>query len=110
MTAERVRIDELIDAARLRELRPSEIRGALPPGWVPDDDGVHARRDGRWLFRHGWVLITGLVTFGSAALFLFWSTFPSGWRGVARVVVLVVVVLLIGGLVAPLVTRALNRR
>jgi hypothetical protein len=110
MANERVRIDQLIAPEKLRELRPSELRAALPPGWVPDDDGVHARRDGRVFFRHSWVLLLGLITFGSAALFLFWSTFPRGWAGIARVAVLLAIVLVIGGLVAPLITRALNRR
>jgi len=110
MANERVRIDELIAPEKLRELRPSELRAALPPGWVPDDDGVHARRDSRVFFRHSWVLLLGLVAFGSAGLFLFWSTFPHGWRGLTRVAILIAIVLLIGGLVGPLITRALNRR
>jgi hypothetical protein len=41
---------------------------------------------------------------------LFWSTFPRGWSGVLRGAILVVAMLVIGGLVAPMVTRALHRR
>ena len=110
MSNESVRIDELIAPEKLGGLRPSELRAALPPGWVPDDDGVHARRDERVFFRHSWVLLLGLVCFGSAGLFLFWSTFPRGWAGFARAAILIAIVLLIGGLVGPLITRALNRR
>ena len=67
-------------------------------------------RERRLFFSRSWVLLLGLVSFGCAALFLFWSTFPQGWRGVTRVVILIVIVLVIGGLVGPLITRALHRR
>jgi tellurite resistance protein TehA-like permease len=56
------------------------------------------------------VLLVGLVTFGTVALGLFWSTFPRGWRGVTRLGILLVAFVVIGGFVAPLITRALNRR
>jgi hypothetical protein len=38
------------------------------------------------------------------------ETFPKGWRGAGRAALLIVAVLLAGGIVGPLVTRALNRR
>jgi hypothetical protein len=111
---ERVRIEELIDLAALcadgREPTPARLRAALPRGWVLEDDLRHARRDLRLFFREAWILIVGLVVFGASALALFWGTFPRGWSGVVRGVVLVLAMLLIGGLVAPMVTRALHRR
>ena len=67
-------------------------------------------RDARVLHRHGIVLIVGLVTFGAAGIGLFWSTFPRGWGGITRAAILLAVLLVCGGLVAPVVTRALNRR
>lgn len=113
-TAERVPVADLVDLAALgREGRPptpAQLRAALPPGWVLDEDGVTARRDARVLHRHGIVLIVGLVTFGAAGLGLFWSTFPRGWGGITRAAILLAVLLVCGGLVAPAVTRALNRR
>lgn len=109
-----VPVEQLVDLDRLRAdgraPTPKEIREALPPGWVLDEDGRHARRDLRVLARDGWVLVVGLVCFGAAGLGMFWQTFPSGWRGVGRFAVLIVVVLLAGGLVAPGITRALQRR
>jgi hypothetical protein len=111
---ERVRIEELVDLEALRadgrEPTPARLRAALPRGWVLEDDHRHARRDLRLFFREAWVLVAGLVIFGSSAVLLFWSTFPRGWSGVVRGAVLVVVMVFIGGLVAPLVTRALHRR
>ena len=35
---------------------------------------------------------------------------PRGWAGLARIAVLVVAVLALGGLVAPMITKTLNRR
>ena len=111
---ERVPIEQLIDLASLREdgrePTPARLRAALPRGWVLEDDLRHARRDLRLFFREAWILIVGLVVFGSSAVLLFWSTFPRGWSGVVRAGVLVVAMVGIGGLVAPMVTRALNRR
>lgn len=111
---ERVPIGELVDLDALRrggrEPTPARLRAALPRGWVLEDDLRHARRDARLLFREGWILLVGLVVFGSAAVGLFWSTFPRGWSGVLRGAVLLAALLLIGGVVAPLVTRALHRR
>ena len=109
----RVAVDTLVDLAALgrggRPPTPAELRRALPPGWVLEADGRHARRDGRVLFRESWVLLTGLVVFGAAGIGLFWMTFPRGWSGVARAAVLVLAMVVLGGLVAPLVTRAVYR-
>ena len=114
MEVERVPVAELVDVEALgrgdRPPTPAQLRAALPPGWVLDEDGITARRDGRALHRHGIVLIIGLVAFGAAGLGLFWTTFPRGWDGITRAAILLVVLFVAGGLVAPLVTRALNRR
>ena len=114
---DRVPLGELVDLAALsagegggRPPTPAAIRRALPAGWVLDADGAHARRDERVLFRDSWVLITGLVVFGAAALGLFWGTFPRGWRGVGRALALLGVMLVLGGWIAPRITRALQRR
>lgn len=114
MEPQRVPVSELVDLDALgrdgRPPTPSQLRAALPPGWVLDEDGVTARRDGRALHRHGIVLIIGLVSFGAAGLGLFWTTFPRGWDGITRAAILIVVLFVAGGLVAPVMTRALNRR
>ncbi len=110
----RVPVGDLVDldalAAGGRPPTPKRIREALPPGWVLDEDGTTARRDLRVLARDGWVLLIGLVCFGVAGLAFFWDVFPRGWAGALRLVVLLVAVLLAGGIVAPMITRALNRR
>jgi hypothetical protein len=110
----RVKVADLIDVTRVRRdgraPTPAELRAALPRGWVLDDDGEHAVRDRRLLFSQGWVLIVGMVVFGAVALGLFWSTFPRGWRGLTRLGLLIVAFVVIGGIIAPLVTRALHRR
>ncbi len=110
----RVRVDELIDTAALARdghaPTSADIRRALPHGWVLDDDGEHAIHDRRVFFGRSWVLICGLVFFGAAALGLFASTLPKGPRAVTRVVLLVTAFVLIGGVVGPLITRALQRR
>jgi hypothetical protein len=107
-------VEELVDLERLgrggRPPTPKQIREALPPGWVLDEDGRTARRDLRLMAREGWVLVVGMVCFGAAAVGLFWETFPRGWRGVGRFAVLVVVMVLLGGVVAPMITRALYRK
>jgi hypothetical protein len=112
--SEPVPVEELVDLEQLgrggRAVTPARLRAALPRGWVLEDDHRHARRDARLLFREGWILIVGLVVFGSAAVGLFYLTFPRGWPGVARAAVLLAVLLLLGGLVAPAITRALHRR
>lgn len=111
---QRVPVAHLIDLTALgrngRPPTPAQVRAALPVGWVLDEDGQTARRDGRLLHRHSVVLITGLVFFGVAGVGLFWTTFPRGWSGVGRAVTLLVVLLVAGGFVGPAVTRALTRR
>ena len=105
-----VPIERLIDAERLAGKPRPEIQAALPTGWVLDRDGRTAHRDARVMFREGWVLVCGLVLFGAAALGLFWQTFPSGWSGLARFAILIALLILIGGVVAPIISRALYRR
>ena len=109
-----VPIEELIDLESLRRdgrpPTPAQIRAALPVGWVLDEDGKTARRDARMLFRHGWILVVGLVVFGAAGIGLFWQTFPRGAEGWVRAGILLVVLVVLGGVVAPMITRALNRR
>ncbi len=111
---ERVRVEEVLDLEALtRELgrppTPRQLREALPVGLVLDADGVHVRRDLRMLARHGWVLVAGLVSFGTAGLWLFQETFPRGWRGLGRFAVLIAIVALAGGVVGPMITRALMK-
>jgi len=111
---DRVPVEELVDVHALRAdgrpPTPRELRAALPRGWVLDEDGRTARRDLRLVFREGWILLFGLIAFGSAVLGMFWWSFPRGLSGVVRLVVVILIVLLAGGVVGPLVTRALNRR
>ena len=108
-----VHVSELVDLDAIgpghRPPTPAELRAALPRGWVLEPDNEHARRDLRLFFREGWILIVGLVVFGGVGAALFWQTFPSGWRGVTRLAGLLVLVLLAGGVVGPMVTRALNQ-
>lgn len=114
MSRDRVPLEQLVDLAALRrgerEPTPQRLREALPPGWVLDEDPRYARRDLRVLARDGWVLVLGLVSFGTIAAGLFYNTFPRGLRGIGFFVALVVVVLLAGGLVGPMITRALMQR
>lgn len=107
----RVAIEELLEPELIARAQGSRsvLRQALPRGWVLEEGGLHARRDARLLFREGWVLILGLVSFGAVALGMFWSTFPRGAAGVLRFAMLVVTILVLGGLVAPSITRALKR-
>lgn len=75
-----------------------------------EPDGAHARRDLRLFFREAWILLLGLVVFGSVGLAFLWGAMPRGWGGVVRLATLVGVVLFAGGIVGPLVTRAVYRR
>jgi hypothetical protein len=110
----RVPIEQLVDLSKLasggRAPTPREIREALPRGWVLDEDGVTAHSDARLLFKEGWVLIVGLVCFGAAVIGLFYFTFPRGGAGWLRVATLIGLVIVAGGIVAPMITRALTRR
>jgi len=112
--AERVPISELVDTARVgpgdRAPTPAELRAALPRGWALEENCEYAHRDLRLWFREGWILLLGLVVFGSVGLGFLWGAVPRGAAGLLRLVVLVVAVLIVGGLVAPAITRALNRR
>lgn len=109
-------IEEVLDLAALekelgRRPSPSQIRAALPRGLVLDEDGQHVRPDRRLLVRNSWVLVTALIVFGGTSLWLFHDTLPRGWAGVGRLVGLVAVMALAGGVVGPIVTRAvLSRR
>ena len=112
MARERVPVAELVDLERLRAagpLTPRRLREALPRGWALEPDGQHAHRDLRLLFREGWILVVGLVVFGSAALAFLWGAMPRGWAGVLRLAGLVAVILVVGGLVGPWITRSLRR-
>ncbi|MEM7308545.1 MAG: hypothetical protein AAF682_17820 [Planctomycetota bacterium] len=114
MSGERVPVSELVDLARVRAdgrpPTPREIRAALPRGWTLDEDGEHARRDLRLFFREGWILLLGLVLFGTLGGAFLIDAMPRGWAGAGRLVVLVGIVVLIGGVVGPIITRALYRR
>ena len=112
-----VAIEELIEPAVLARLRadgrgpsPRELRAALPRGWALDDDLRHAHRDARLLFREGWILALGLVLFGGFGAFFVLDALPRGWRGAAQLALLLVLVVLVGGVAAPRITRALMRR
>ena len=111
---QKVPLEQLIDLSALRkdgrEPTPTRLRQALPPGWVLDEDGQHARRDLRVLARDGWVLVIGLVLFGAAGFYLFWDSFPRGWLGLGRFGMLILLVLFAGGIAGPMITRALLRR
>jgi len=110
-----VPIEELVDVAGLCPTErggpsPRTLREALPPGWVLDPGGRTAHRDLRMLARQGPVLALGLVAFGSAAVALFWHTFPRGFGGVFRLFGLTGLLLAAGAVVSPAITRALYRR
>ncbi len=110
----RVPLSDLIDVERVgpgdRPPTPRELREALPRGWALDDDNLHAHRDLRLFFREGWILLTGLFLFGTFGLFFLVGAMPRGWGGFVRLAVLLIVILAVGGLVGPMVTRALHRR
>jgi len=109
-----VPVRELVDLERLaaggRPPTPRALREALPRGWVLCEDGEHAVRDARLLFREGWILIVGLVVFGSVGLAFLFDALPRGARGLARLAALLGLVLVVGGWIAPRITRALQRR
>ena len=115
-TRTRVPIGELVDLEQLKAKRggaaptPANLRAALPPGWALDDDHAYAKKDMRLLFRRGWMLAIGMLLFGAAGIIFFIEVFPRGWSGVLRFVVLLVILALVGGVVGPLITRALNGR
>jgi hypothetical protein len=111
----RVPIERLVDLAALeradgRPPSPARIRAALPRGWALEENGAHAHRDARLFFREAWILIVGLIVFGSVGLAFLLGAMPSGARGWLRFGLLIAAVALLGGVVAPLVTRALQRR
>ena len=110
-----VPIEDLIDLEALRaeagrDPSPARLRAALPRGWALAEDNRHAYPDARLLFREGWILILGLVVFGSVGLGFLWGAMPRGRGGVGRFLLLIGVVAVLGGVVAPRITRALNRR
>jgi hypothetical protein len=111
---ELVPVEELVDLARVRAdgraPNARELRAALPRGWALADDGRYAYRDARLFFREGWILLLGLVVFGSAGAAFLWGGLPRGARGILRFALLVGIVLVVGGLVAPRITRALHRK
>jgi len=110
---ERVPLAELLSPETVRELGPSptpaRLRAALPRGWVPDPDGLHARRDRRLLFREGWMLVLCLIAFGAVGATFVLGAVPRGWAGALRIALLVLGVWLAAGIAGPLVTRALRR-
>ena len=107
----RVPIAELVAAVRALGEAPSprELRALLPRGWVPEDDGLHARRDLRVFFGQGWMLALCLVVFGSVGAVFVLGAVPRGWSGVLRVLLMLGVVWLAAGIAGPLITRALKK-
>jgi hypothetical protein len=109
----RVPLEELIEPARLRALgpapSPAHLRALLPRGWVPDEDGRHARRDLRLFFREGWILVLCLFVFGALGAAFLFGAMPRGLGGFMRVLVLVASVWLAAGVAGPRITRALKR-
>ena len=108
-----VPLAELIEPERLQGLgpapSPAAVRAALPRGWVPAEDGRHARRDLRLFFREGWILVLCLVVFGTlGAMFLF-GALPRGARGFVRLGMLLALLWVAAGVAGPRITRALRR-
>lgn len=64
----------------------------------------------RLFFHEAWMLVLCLVVFGALGAFLVLGALPSGWSGIVRLLVLIALVLLAGGVAGPLVSRALRRR
>jgi hypothetical protein len=108
-----VPLHELVDPEHLRALGsappPAKLRALLPRGWVPTEDGRHARRDLRLFFREGWILVACLIAFGAVGAAFVLSAMPRGWSGVLRLVTLVAVVGLAAGVAGPMITKALRR-
>lgn len=108
----RVPLEDLIDPEILgdgsKPVHPYKLRDALPNGWILEPDLKHARRDRRLLAGGGWVLVVGLVSFGSVAFLIFRDAFPRGPGAFLRLFGLLAIVLLAGGIVGPIVTRALT--
>jgi len=77
-------------------------------GQPPEVEG--GKPDRRVFFGEGWVLLLGMLVFGTVGGYFLIGAMPSGWRGLARLAVMIVVVLLVGGLVGPGISRALRRR
>lgn len=109
----RVPIAALVAPERLAALgsepSPAKLRALLPRGWVPAEEGL-ARRDLRLFFREGWILASCLVVFGTLGAMFVLGAMPHGRGGGLRVLGLVGVVALAGGLAGPLITRALRGR
>jgi len=109
-----VPIEALIDSEHLAALgpepSPAAVRAALPRGWVPTEDGRHARRDLRLFFREGWILVLCLIVFGSVGATFVLGAVPRGWSGILRVAGLGALVWLAAGIAGPRITRALYRR
>jgi hypothetical protein len=104
-----VPIEELVDPALFgdgtKTPHPYKLRDALPPGWILEPDLKHARRDRRVLAGGGWVLVIGMISFGTVAFFIFRDAFPKGFGGFLRLGAMLAIVLLAGGIVGPMVTR-----
>jgi hypothetical protein len=108
-----VPLGELIEPARLQALGPSpspaDLRALLPRGWVPAGDGRHARRDLRFFFREGWILLLCLVVFGALGALFLLGALPRGTRGFARLAVLLALLWAAAAMAGPRITRALRR-
>ena len=70
--------------------------------------GIEVHRDARLLFREGWILLLGLVLFGALGSVFLAGGLPRGLGGILRLGVSAVVLVLVGGLVAPWITKTLN--
>lgn len=110
----RVPIEQLVDPALFgdgtKTPHPYKLRDALPAGWILEPDLKHARRDRRLLAGGGWVLVIGMVSFGTVAFFIFRDAFPKGIGAYLRLGGMLAILLLAGGVVGPLVTRALTQK
>lgn len=108
-----VPIAELLDLDQIgpghRPPTPREIRAALPLGWVYDEVRREAHRDLRLFFSRSWIMILGMVTFGAAGIGFFIYALPRGAYGWLRFLLMLLAVLLAGGIVGPLITRALTK-